>query len=176
MWRSAAIWRGDTRCETDARDVRGIRDIGHRLGRGHLERGRPGLQRRAVEDHHQRRRRRPELRFEERLGTRRFEVVEDEAARAQGAGDLGREREGDQDDDGPGADHPPRATRDEPAETIEGCHVRGSWPGARWMAVAVRGIGPGIVVAAAETSGRWAPIPPVGPIQSASIVPPIAAS
>ena len=75
----------------DAGDVRRGRDVADRVGGGDLELRRPGLQGRAREDDDQRRRWRTELGLEERLGPCRFEVVEDEPARAELAGDLRRE-------------------------------------------------------------------------------------
>ena len=95
MWPSLEIWRGDRRCETTRATCGAVADVADRVGGGDLERRRPGLERRAREDDDQRRRRRTQLGLEERLGPRRFEVVEDEPAGAELAGDLRRERERD---------------------------------------------------------------------------------
>jgi hypothetical protein len=104
----------------DAGDVRGSPDIADRVGCGDLERRRSRLERGAREDHDQRGRGRTQLGLEERLGARRFEVVEDEPAGAELAGDLRRERERDQQQGGPRADDPPRSMHDEAAEPLEG--------------------------------------------------------
>ena len=93
VWPSAETWRRREEVRHDAGDVRRGRDVADRVGRGDLERRRPGLERRAREDDDERRRRRAELGLEERLGPCRFEVVEDEPAGAQLARDLRRERD-----------------------------------------------------------------------------------
>ena len=86
-----------------------------------------------------------------------------EAAGAAARPGPRREREGEQEQDGPSADHPPPPVVDEAAEPLEGRHVRGSWPGARRMAAAVGGIGAGIVVAATDTGSRGLPVPALRP-------------
>ena len=102
------------------------RDIAHRGRRRGLERGRPGLERRAAEDDDEGRRRRAELGLQERLRPGRFEVVEDEPAGAQHAWRPGGEGDRDEQQGRPGSDDPPRPARDEAAKSIEGGHGSGS--------------------------------------------------
>ena len=87
--------------------------------------GVPAVERVAVEGDDERRRRDVELLLEEGLRPGRLEVVADEAAGAQRARDLRRERQREGDQDGPRRDDESGAAHDEPAESIEGSH-RGS--------------------------------------------------
>ena len=105
------------------RDVRRPGDVRDGRRRRAFEGGCAGLDRRAVEDDDERRRRGAELAAEEGLRARGLQVVEDEPAGTQASRDLRREREGGQHQQGPRRDHPPRASRDEPAEAVEGGHL-----------------------------------------------------
>ena len=118
----------------DPRDVRrasGCR--APRRRRRSRRRACPACEGRAREDDDEGGRRDAELGAEERLRPRRFEVVEDEPARAQPAGQLRRERQRQQEQDGPGADDPAGAAHDESPESIEWGHDSGSPRSARRM-------------------------------------------
>ena len=119
----------------DPGHVRRRQDVTDGRRGGHLELGRPRQPVRAAEDDDQGRGRRPQLRAEEGLRPRRFQVVEDEPAGAQLARHLLGERDRDQEQGDPGADDPPRAAHHEAAESIEGrrqgCQLEGDWTGPR---------------------------------------------
>jgi hypothetical protein len=76
-----------------------------------------------VEDDRDHGRRLTELLLERPLHLRRLEVVEDEPARAKDAGRAGRERDRQEEQDGPGTDHPPPPAVDEAAQPLEDGHV-----------------------------------------------------
>src|SRR5439155_25030850 len=118
-----------------------------------LERRAPGRRDVAVEDDHDGRRRRGELRLEDGLRPRRFEVVEDEPAGSQRTDDPRREGQRDEKQDRPGRDdRPPSADNKstEPRESIGGSLARGAsrWGrrhddrNARWPARTPRARGP----------------------------------
>ena len=108
----------------DPGHVRGVGDVTHRLGRRQFEFRRAGLERRAREDDDEGRRRQPELLLEDRLRARRLEVVADEAAGRQRPRHLGREWQGDDDEQAPHRHDEPGAGHDEAAESIEGLTLR----------------------------------------------------
>ena len=107
----------------DARHVFRLGDVAHRGRRAELECGRAGFEVRAREDHDEGGRRRAELGLEECLRPGRFEVVADEATRAEGARRLRGERQGEDDQQAPRADDEAGAAHDETAESIEGVHA-----------------------------------------------------
>ncbi len=114
------------RVRDDARDMRRGRDVADGVGRGRLEGGAAGDERRAREDDDERRGRSAEFGAEDRLGPSGFEVVEDEAAGAQPAGQLWREGEREQEQHCPRTDDPAGAAHHESPESIEWGHGSGS--------------------------------------------------
>ena len=95
---------------------------------GYLEGRVAGPEGLAVEDDDQCRRWRSELAFQRRAGGRGREVLEHEAARAEGAGRLRRERDGEQEEHGPTARSPTSSVVDEAAEPLEHGHIGSSGP------------------------------------------------
>ncbi len=107
------------RVREDANDVRRVWHVADRRGGRRLELRRAGRQRVAVVDDDDRRGRRLELRLEQRLRPGRFEVVEDEAAGAEGTDDIRCDRDGDREDREPRGDDPPAPPDRESAEARE---------------------------------------------------------
>ena len=106
----------------DSHDVRRPLERADHARRRHVPFGRAGLERVAVVDDGERRRRQAELLLQQVSRASRFEVVEAEPTGPQRPRDLGRERHRDEHEDRPGGDHQQPPPVHEAPEALERRH------------------------------------------------------